>query len=478
MVNRTVFFIPGKSALLLAAGLSGCLLFSPGCKPAASVAEQPSVPKVTVTPVISQEITDTDEYTGRTEASDSVTIRSRVFGFLKSIDFKDGDFVTEGQTLFTIEPEEYEAIHQQSMARIALNTARNDLAKATLARKEKVVKGGHITQEEYEEAIAAVKESEATITAAKADANKTAVDLKHTVVKAPFNGRIDRAFVSVGSLLTGGQASGTELTKLVKEQPMYAYFDVDERSLLGYMKLRPESESAPGSLRKLGIPCFLQLANEKDFTHEGQLDFASAEVNYGTGTARLRGVFPNKKRELASGLFVRVRIPVSKPYQALLIPERALATDQDIKFVYVVGSDGAATRHNVVLGAQRGDLRIVKSGLKAGDRVIVKGLQRVKPGQKVEAEAAPPPAVGASAPHAGGTSQRRKAEGGLRNSEGPVARSDCAVRFTINAQSPTQADSPDGKILHRSSHLRRGHFRDHHDGRGDRRQWPARRSVS
>ena len=390
----------GASALCAAAGWCWILAFVAGCRPAAPAAESQPVPKVTVAPVTTRDITDADEYTGNTEASETVEIHSRVFGFLKSIDFKDGDNVTEGQTLFTIEPDEYEAIHQQSLARIGLNDAKLELAKANLARKEKIVKGGHITQEEYEEAVAAVKEAEAGRVAARADANRTAVDLKHTVVKAPFSGRIDRALVSKGSLLTGGQASGTALTKLVKDQPMYVYFDVDERSLLRYMKMRSaEREIAPGSLRELGIPCYLKLADEKDFKHEGRLDFISNEVKRSTGTTRLRGVFPNKNHELASGLFVRVKIPVSKPYKALLIPERALATDQDIKYVYVVGANGEATRKVVELGAQQGDMRIIKSGLTPGDRVIVKGLQRVKPGQKVEAEVEQPsPPVAPAAP--------------------------------------------------------------------------------
>jgi RND family efflux transporter MFP subunit len=153
------------------------------------------------------------------------------------------------------------------------------------------------------------------------------------------------------------------------------------------MKMRSAArDQAPGSLRDLGIPCSLQLADEADYSHEGYLDFASSEVNKSTGTARIRGVFENKDRSLVSGLFVRVRIPVSQPYQALMVPERALASDQSQKFVYVVGSDGAAARRTVELGEQRGDMRIIASGLEAGERVIVKGLQRVRPGQKVEAE--------------------------------------------------------------------------------------------
>ena len=358
-----------------------------GCEKAAPAAAELPVPKVTVTAAVSQETMDADEYTGKTEASESVEVRARVFGYLKTIEFTDGDFVTEGQPLFTIEPDEYQAIHNQSLARIELNTAAMELAKAKHARNKNLVKSGGVTQEEFEETLAAVKDADARIKAAEADANRTAVDLKYTEIKAPISGRIDRTFVSKGNLLTGGQASGTLLTKIVNEQPMYVYFDVDERSLLRYMRQRSATrETAPGSLRQLGIPVYLQLADESEFPHEGLLDFIETEVNVTTGTARLRGVFPNANRELASGLYVRIRIPVSKPYEALLIPEQALATDQSIKFVYVVGTDGTATRRTVELGAQRGQMRIVTSGLKVGEQVIVKGLQRVRPGQKVETE--------------------------------------------------------------------------------------------
>ncbi|HTM55503.1 MAG TPA: efflux RND transporter periplasmic adaptor subunit [Pirellulales bacterium] len=360
-----------------------------GCDRAPSADQkQEVVPKVTTVGVVQEETTDFDEYTGRTEASEAVEIRARVFGYLRTIDFHDGDFIKEGQTLFTIEPDEYDAIHQQSLSKIALWESKLEVAKANLARRKTLLPKGTITREEYEEYVAAEREAAAAVVTAKADANRTAVDLKYTTVKAPISGRIDRALVTKGALLTGGVSSGTLLTKIVKEQPMYVYFDVDERSLLRYMRQRDQSrDSAPGSLRKLGIDCFVQLADEKDFSHKGKLDFAESEVTSTTGTARLRGEFPNKERTMASGLFVRVRVPASKPYKALLIPERALATDQDIKFVYVVGGDGIAARRNVALGNQRGDMRIITSGLEAGEQVIIKGLQRVRPGQKVDAEA-------------------------------------------------------------------------------------------
>jgi len=388
---------PSSGLTFGALSLTTILAACAGCDRAAPAATQLPTPKVTVTPVVSQETVDADEYTGKTDASESVEIRSRVFGFLKTIDFSDGDYVKgpvlgpkgevleEGQTLFSIEPDEYQAIHNQSVSRIALNDANLTLAKAKHARNDVLLKSKAISTEEWEESLAAVKSSEAAIEAAKADAARTAVDLKYTVIRAPISGRIDRAMVSKGNLLTGGTAAGTLLTKIVNEQPMYVYFDVDERSLLKYMRMRAEArEKAPGSLKDANIACQVQLADESEFKHDGHLDFAEAEVKTSTGTARLRGVFANEKRELASGLFVRIRIPVSKPYQAILIPEQALATDQSIKFVYVVGADGTAERRTVELGTQKGEMRIILSGLKEGERVITKGLQRVKPNQKVE----------------------------------------------------------------------------------------------
>ena len=368
-----------------------------GCASSAPPAAELPTPQVAVAEVTTREIVDNDEYTGRTEASEIVEVRSRIFGFLKSIDFKDGDYVKEGQTLFTIEPEEYQAIHEQSLAKIDVNSANLELARSKLAMKEKLRPNGAISQEEYNEAVAAVHESEATIAAARADANRTAVDLKYTEIKAPISGRVDRALVSRGNLLTGGQSSGTLLTTIVNEQPMYVYFDVDERSLLRYMRQRSPEKSSTGNLSDLGIECFVQLADEKDFPHRGQIDFASAALNSSTGTARLRAVFENADHALSSGLFVRIQIPVSKPYEALLIPERALSTDQNVKFVYVVGDDGVANRRVVELGKLEGDMRVITSGLSAGERVIVKGMQRVKPGQRVEAQVEPAPKTESSA---------------------------------------------------------------------------------
>jgi RND family efflux transporter MFP subunit len=366
-----------------------CYLAVVGCGAAPEAAKLP-VPKVTVVPVISKETTDADEYIGRTEASEIVEVRARVFGYLKSIDFKDGDYVEKGKKLFTIEEDEYDAINKVSLSRIELAKTKHDLAKATAARKEPLLKSGAVTRQEYDEDLAKIDEALAGIKAAEADANRTGVDLKHTELFAPISGRMDRAYVTAGNLLTGGLTNGTLLTKIVNENPMHVYFDVDERSLLRYMRMRKQiGNDKPGNLSELDWPCSLQLADEKDFPHAGKLDFASAEVTTSTGTARIRAAFDNPDGILASGLFVRIKIPLSRePYKALMIPERSLATDLSVKYVYVVGGDRKAERRNVQLGGQVGDQRIVKSGLQEGEQVIVKGVQRVKPGQEVEVEKA------------------------------------------------------------------------------------------
>ncbi len=359
-----------------------------GCSgPKAAPPELPT-PKVTVTEVLEKETTDYEEYVGRTEPSETVEVRSRVYGYLNSVGFRDGDPVTKDQEkpLFTIESDEYDAILKVAESKVAVWQTKLEVAQVKLARNEKLVKTNSISKEDYEESVAAVKEAEASVKSAKADVDRAAIDVKYTVITAPISGRIDRTLVTPGNLLTGGMANGTLLTRIVNVQPIYVYFDVDERSLLRYERTRKDGQEdkTRQPLRDREIPCYVQLADEKDFPHQGMLDFAENRIDSGTGTIKIRGVFTNEDQQLTAGMFVRVRVPVSKPYKALMIPERAIATDQNIKFTYVVGSDNIATRRDLVLGTARGTNRIVKSGVSPGERVIVKGLQRVRPDQKVE----------------------------------------------------------------------------------------------
>ena len=371
--------------LLLAILCAGC------GKPAS--APQALTPKVTVVPVAGQKTANVDEYVGRTEAVDAIEIRSRVSGHLVEVFFKDGDLVKADAPLFEIDPRSYVAAHNQDLAKIKAAETNLGLAKATLARNEPLSKSGVITKQEYEEFVAKRDVALASVEAAKADAARSKLDVDFTKIASPIDGRVDRSFVSKGNLVTGGTAGATVLTRIVSVDPIHVYFEVDERSLLRYLKMKTgdaktgdakSSAATPKPLRDRKIACRMQLADEKGFPHEGNLDFAENQVDPGTGTVRLRGVFPNKDGRIAPGFFVRVQVPIGEVYDALLIPEQAIATDLSVKYVYVVGDDNLAVRRDVILGQQRGTQRIVESGLKPGDRVISRGLQRVRPGQKVE----------------------------------------------------------------------------------------------
>lgn len=369
-------------------------------------------PKVMVMPAIAQPMTDYDEFVGRTEAFESVEVRSRVSGFLQSIDFADGSFVEKDQLLATIEPDQYQAIHDQSLAMVELQKTKFELAMSVLARSKKLKEGSAISDEEFEENATSVTAAEAEIQVAKADAARTALDLKYTDVKAPIAGRIDRALVTAGNVVTGGLGSGTLLTTIVNDSPIYAYFNVDEASILRYIrkdKGKPNAGSDTDgavsnsastdeqatALRDLKIPVELQLQDETDYPHAGTLDFLENRIDEQTGTIRLRGVFDNADHLLREGLFVRVRIPVSEPYEAVMIPEAAIGTDQTDKFAFVIGADNLAERRVLTLGPMidqpsGGSLRVIRKGIAAGESVVVKGVQRVQPGLKVNPQSSQP----------------------------------------------------------------------------------------
>jgi RND family efflux transporter MFP subunit len=379
------------------------LVWGAGCSKHSTSTINPRPAKVTVATAREQEITDFDEYVGRTQAFETVEVRSRVSGFVQSVDFQDGSMVEKDQLLFKIEPDLYQAIHQQSLARVELWKSKENLAESKFARSKALLPSGAISKEEYDETVAAVKEAEMSVLAAQADAERTGLDLKYTDVRAEIAGRIDRAWVTRGNMVTGGIGNGTLLTRIVRNNPIYAYLDIDDRSALKY--LRKTTSAAGGdansgepatsagasvrsrpSLPQLNIPCYMQLADEKDYPHVGKLDFAENRVDSATGSIQVRGVFENNDGLLTGGLFVRIRVPVSEPYRAVLIPEQAIGTDQNIKFAYVVGEDKIPQRRNLVLGAQRGSMRIIKSGIQANEKVIYRGLQLVRPGQSVVPE--------------------------------------------------------------------------------------------
>jgi RND family efflux transporter MFP subunit len=345
-----------------------------------------SPPAVTFVTAQSETTRDYDEYTGWTAASQTVEVRSRVYGYLKSVAFNDGDDIQAGDLLYEIEPDDYQAAHDQSLARIEVSNSRATTARAKLARFEALKPTGAISQEEYEEAVAAVKEAEAVIIASRADAARTALDLKYTQLLSPISGQIDRTQVTPGNLVTGGMTSGTLLTTIVSTQPLHVYFDVDEASLLRYRRLRSDNgQPVPiTAIRQLDIDCLLQLGDESDFPHAGKLDFAETSISQTSGTITLRAVFENRDRELPAGAFVRVRIPVSPTYTATTIPEAAIGTDQSIKYAYVIDDQNIARRRQLRLGSLLGDRRLILEGIQPGERVVLGGLLRVRPDSPVE----------------------------------------------------------------------------------------------
>jgi RND family efflux transporter MFP subunit len=339
---------------------------------------------------IEREVREYHDFIGRTEASETVEVRSRVSGFIKTVDFRDGDRVAIGQRLFTIEPDAYQAIHEQSESRLALWRAKLDLANSKYRRVKALLEARAVSQEEYDEAVSAVKEAEAAIVAAEADTRRTALDVKYTVVTSELEGWIDRAFVTPGNLVTGGLGSGTLLTRIVRNAPLYAYFDIDERSLVEFMRLHAaERVSSPGArtpLRDLQMTCWLRVGDDDGFSHSGILDFMENRVDSATGTIRVRAVFDNVDEALTGGLFVRLRVLDPESDRAVLVPEQCLGIDQGVRFVYVVDERKLPQRRTVQLGRQYGKWRVIRGELKAGEQVVYRGMQRIRSGLPVDAE--------------------------------------------------------------------------------------------
>ena len=397
---------------LIVAAVTIC--FGGGCKSESSAPAAKVAPKVVCAPAVVQKITDYDSFVGRTEEAESVEVRSRLSGFLRTIEFTDGAFVKEGDLLATIEPDEYQAIHNQSLARIIQWEAKLDLAQSKLRRSQSLIKSSAISQEELDESVSGVKEAEASLFAAKSDAARTELDLKYTKILSPISGRIDRALVTPGNMLTGGLGNGTLITRIVSVAPVYAYLDVDESTILGYIRkaqanaaksaaAQPTEATQPtettgdeaskatngnarASLRDLNVPCYLQLNDESEAKHQGVLDFVENRVDKTTGTIRIRGIFQNESGVLRGGMFVRAKVPVSEPYEAVLIPETAIGTDQNFKFAYVIDASNKPIRRNLKLGASQGTLRIVREGIAAGERVVIRGIQRVRPDVEVDVQ--------------------------------------------------------------------------------------------
>ena len=360
-------------------------------------AQAPPPPKVTVVLPVEREVTEWDEYTARFDAVDSVEVRPRVNGYLQEIHFKDGAMVKKGDLLFLIDPRPYEAVRRRAEAELLQAKSRLALTQKNFARVAELLPSHAISQEEADIRESTLREAEAAVLSAQAALDAAALDVEFTHITAPVSGRIGRKLVTEGNLITGGVGTeGTLLTTIVSLDPIYVYFEADERAFLKYSRLALSGQRP--SSRDYKNPVRVALGDEKDFVHEGVMDFVDNQLDRGTGTIVGRAILPNPDLTLTPGLFARLRLPGSGKYRALLLPDEAVGTDQSRKFVFVVDADGKAQYRAVTTGPLIDGLRVVRDGLTARDSVIVSGLQRVRPGVKVDAQpaATPAPPAGAS----------------------------------------------------------------------------------
>lgn len=372
-----------KYLLAIAPVVTGWLLTGCG-QPATQSA--PPAPVVSIVLPVAREVVEWDEYIGRLEAPESVEIRARVSGYLDKIHFKEGKEVKKGDLLFTIDPRPYQADYDRAEAEHQRAESQAELAKNDAERAKRLVATKAISEEDFDTKTRTYTSALATLKAAHAALDSAKLSLEFTRVSSPIDGRIGRAAVTEGNLVSGGLAGAgaTILTTVVSIDPMHCYIDVDERSVLKYVQLRREGKR--DSARDKEIAVEMALGDEEGFPHKGHTDFVDNKIDPATGTLRSRSVFANPDRMLVPGFFARVRVPGSGKYPALLIPDRALGSDQALKFVYVVNADKKVEFRPVKIGPMIDGLRVVKEGLKAGEQIIVEGLMRVRPGIVVEAK--------------------------------------------------------------------------------------------
>jgi multidrug efflux system membrane fusion protein len=352
------------------------LLLSACARPAAQAADAPA-PQVTVAEVILRDITEWDEVTGRLEAVNTVAVRPRVSGFVSAVRFQEGAIVHHGDLLFQIDPRPFEAEADRLRAELARARATVQRATSELQRAGRLAGENAMSHEEQERRAGFAQESTAQVAAVEAALRAAELNLEFTQVTSPIDGRVGRAIVTPGNLVSSS-GEATLLTTVVSLDPIYASFDADERTLL-------EQLDATGAPTRAGaaLPIRLALASDHEFQREGKMNFLDNQIDPATGTIRGRAVFRNADHSLLPGLFVRLKLPGKRAYRGLLIQDRAVGADLDKRFVLVIGPDQTIQYRAVSLGPIVDGLRVARSGLAPGDRVVVNGLQRVRPGMKV-----------------------------------------------------------------------------------------------
>jgi len=388
MIERSAALFPFHSARLpaiarLAAVAAPVMAFGvlSGCGPSQKQQAAAPPPSVTVTHPVKRTVTDWDEFSGRFDAVEQVQIRARVTGFVTGVEFKDGAIVKAGDLLYTIDPRQYQAVAEQAQGQLQDANAHVELAKRELERASSLIKTDAVSQSVVDQRTQQLQTAQASALQAEGALKRAKLDVEFSEVRAPITGRISRHLVTVGNLVQGSESGATLLTSIVSMDPIHLYFDMDESVYLKNSKLwfegkRPSSRDTPNPVQVL-------LAGETKPSHMGKMDFLDNRLDVGTGTLRGRALVDNQDLSILPGQFARVRVLGSAPYEALLLPDTAIATDQSRKIVFVVKSDNTVAAKPVVLGPIDDGLRVVREGLNADDNVIVEGLQRARIGAKV-----------------------------------------------------------------------------------------------
>jgi RND family efflux transporter MFP subunit len=367
--------------ILTLATLSAALIMS-GCgqQPASSGQQ---LPVVTVARPLQQRITEWDEYTGRFVALATVEVRARVSGFIDSINFKDGQVVKQGDPLFVIDPRPYRLAVDQAKSDLERTRAKLEIATLDVERATPLVRNQTVTEREFDTRKSAQRDAAAAVGSAEAALKQAELNLEWTEVRAPIAGRISDRRVDAGNLITGGPSGATLLTTIVSIDPIHFVFDGSEADFIRYLRLA--KTGARQSSRDVANPVAVRLADETDYKHEGKMDFVDNVVNARSGTIRGRAIFDNKDGFLTPGYFGRLRL-FGGDHEALLLPDTAIASDQSNKIVFTVADDGMVGVKRVEIGPLIRGLRVIRTGLTANDRVVIEGLPRARPGQKVKPE--------------------------------------------------------------------------------------------
>jgi multidrug efflux system membrane fusion protein len=366
--------------LTTVAAIASAVVGFAGSKAQATANQAPPAVPVSVAAVRETDVALWDEFSGRLEAVERVEVRSRVAGQVQAAHFREGMLVKKGDLLITIDPAPYAAEVDRAEAQVVAAQARSTHAQSDHARAQRLLEDKAISQREYEDRLNAMREADANLRAAQAQLQQARLNLSYTQVRAPISGRVGKLEITEGNLVSAGPGAPV-LTTLVSVSPIYASFDTDEQVVVRALGSLPGGSSARAQLAR--IPVRMGTAASDETPYEGHLQLIDNQVDVKSGTIRVRATFDNKDGTLIPGQFARIRMGQAQPTRALLVNERAIGTDQNKKFVWVIGADNKAEYREVQLGASANGMRVVKSGLKSGERIVVNGLQRVRPGVEV-----------------------------------------------------------------------------------------------